>query len=92
MTITQNDSLDASTLLDKEELRSTIAEVLDLDIDEVSDDASFTEDLEVDSLMALEVVVVLEKKYGLRLEERELRQITSLDNAYSVLLGKLPAA
>ncbi|MFH9263218.1 MULTISPECIES: acyl carrier protein [unclassified Streptomyces] len=92
MTITQNDSLDASTLLDKEELRSTIAEVLDLDIDEVTDDASFTEDLEVDSLMALEVVVVLEKKYGLRLEERELRQITSLDNAYIVLLGKLPAA
>ncbi|MYV58310.1 acyl carrier protein [Streptomyces sp. SID4931] len=79
-------------MLNKEELRSTIAEVLDVDIDEVSDDASFTEDLEVDSLMALEVVVVLEKKYGLRLEERELRQITSLDNAYAVLLGKLAAA
>ncbi|MEU7471476.1 acyl carrier protein [Streptomyces sp. NPDC044984] len=92
MTSPQTGNTHAPVALDREELRHTVAEVLDLGVDEVSDDASFTEDLEVDSLMALEVVVVLEKKYRLRLEEHELRRITSLGNAYDVLLGKLGAA
>ncbi|MFI9100875.1 acyl carrier protein [Streptomyces fildesensis] len=78
--------------LDKEELRRTIAQVLDVEVDEVTDDAHFNDDLEVDSLMALEVVVVLEGAYGLRLDESELRGITSLENAYRLLSGKLSAA
>ncbi|WP_049579673.1 acyl carrier protein [Streptomyces sp. SBT349] len=78
--------------LDKEELRTTIAQVLDVEVAELTDDASFTDDLEVDSLMALEVVVVLEKTYGLRLDETELRSVTSLDSAYRLLSGRLSAA
>jgi len=78
--------------LDREELRRTIAQVLDVDVAELTDDASFTDDLDVDSLMALEVVVVLEKAYGLRLDERELRSITSLDSAYRLLNARLAAA
>ncbi|MBL3669475.1 acyl carrier protein [Streptomyces sp. M2CJ-2] len=79
-------------MLDKEELRATVAQVLDVEVSEVTDDANFVEDIEVDSLMALEVVVVLEKKYGVRLSETELRRITCLQNAYDLLLGKLQAA
>ncbi|MFI6849635.1 phosphopantetheine-binding protein [Kitasatospora sp. NBC_00085] len=82
----------AAAVLDKEDLRATIAGVLDVDGDEVGDDARFVEDLEVDSLLALEVVVVLEKKYGLRLEESSFPRITSLAGAYEVLSEKLRSA
>ncbi|MGW2254458.1 acyl carrier protein [Kitasatospora sp. NPDC001660] len=79
-------------MLDKEELRAVVAQVLDVDAEEVTDDARFVDDLEVDSLMALEIVVVLEKKYGVKLPESDLKQITTLQNAYDVLLGRLDAA
>lgn len=98
MTVIDNGSarpttpLDKEDPLDKEELRRIVADILDVDADEVTDGASFVDDLGVDSLMALEVVVVLEKRYALRLEEHELRQVTSLENAYELLLGKLRSA
>lgn len=78
-------------MVDKETLRSTVAEVLDLDVEEVTDEVKFM-DLDVDSLMALEVVVVLEKKYGVKLQEAELKQIITLQSAYELLLGKLAVA
>jgi acyl carrier protein len=79
-------------VLDKEELRAVVAQVLDVDESEITDDARFVDDLEVDSLMALEVVVVLEKKYGIKLPESDLKQIVTLQSAYDLLLGKLDAA
>jgi len=75
--------------LDKEQLRDLVADVLDLDVAEVTDDAHFTEDLDVDSLMALEITVRLEKEYGVRLAETELASITSLQGTYEVLGHKL---
>ncbi|MEU9987498.1 acyl carrier protein [Streptomyces sp. NPDC048045] len=79
-------------MLDKEELRAVVAQVLDADVTEVTDDARFVDDLEVDSLMALEVVVILEKKYGIKLPESDLKQIVTLQSAYELLLAKLDAA
>jgi acyl carrier protein len=76
-------------VLDKEQLRDLVADVLDLDVAEVTDDAHFTEDLDVDSLMALEITVRLEKEYGVKLAEPELASITSLRGTYELLDRKL---
>jgi acyl carrier protein len=78
--------------IDKEELRAIVAEVLDVDAGEIGDESSFVDDLEVDSLMALEIVVVLEKKYRVKLAERELKQISCLNNAYELMSAKLAGA
>ncbi|GAA4656362.1 hypothetical protein GCM10023347_02240 [Streptomyces chumphonensis] len=77
--------------LDLEDLRTTVADVLDVEEKELTDDAHFVETLGVDSLMALEVMVVLEKKYGVKLREEELKQVTSLRKAYDLLAEKLEA-
>ncbi|MFC8666668.1 acyl carrier protein [Streptomyces sp. NPDC057199] len=76
-------------VLDKEQLRDLVADVLDLDVAEVTDDAHFMDDLDVDSLMALEITVRLEKEYGVRLAEAELASITSLQGTYRLLERKL---
>ena len=39
--------------------------------------------------MALEVIVVLEKKYGVKFAETELRQVVSLRQAHELLTQKL---
>ncbi len=80
---------DTATVLDKEELRLTVAGVLDIEAADLTDEANFTDDLEVDSLMALEVVVALEKKYGVKFTESELRSVVSLQQAHDLLLHKL---
>lgn len=78
--------------LDLEDLRKTVADVFDMDEESVTDDADFVEDLGVDSLMALEVMVVLEKKYGVKMTESELRAVTSLKKTYALLADKLSVA
>ncbi|MBX6769902.1 MAG: acyl carrier protein, partial [Actinomadura rubrobrunea] len=67
-----------ATVLDRDDLRETIAEIIDMDVEEVTDHARFVEDLGLDSLMALEITVRLEKKYGVSLEEEELAELTDL--------------
>ncbi|MCO5991427.1 acyl carrier protein [Actinoallomurus spadix] len=75
--------------LDKEDLRLLIAEVLDVDVAEVTDDAHFVDDLEVDSLMALEITVRLEKEYGVRMQEEELESIRTMRSTYDLIERKL---
>lgn len=77
--------------IDREELRIIVADVLDVEVDELTDDAHFVDDLEVDSLMALEVMVVLERRYSVKLGENELKEVTSLDKAHALLLDKVGA-
>lgn len=80
---------DATAALDLDELRTFVAEVLDVDEEEVTDEADFVKDLGVDSLMALEVMVELEKKYAVKLEEREMKSITTLRKVHDLLAAKL---
>lgn len=80
------------TIIDREELRTIVADVLDVEVEELTDHAHFVDDLEVDSLMALEVMVVLERRYSVKLGESELKEVTSLDKAHQLLLGKVGAA
>ena len=82
----------AAGALDLEELREAVAEVLDLDPAEVGDDTSFIEELGVDSLMALEVMVVLERRYGVKMAESELKEVTCLSRAHALLERKLSGA
>lgn len=70
------------------ELRSMLATILDVEEGLVTGEAHFIDDLGVDSLMALEVMVSLEKRYEIKVTEQELRQISCLDNVYELLKAK----
>jgi acyl carrier protein len=83
---------DTAQILDKEDLRHTLAQVLRVDVEEVADETLFIEDLDVDSLLALEVAVVLERKYGVRMVEADLRKLTCLRAAQELMSAKLAVA
>lgn len=70
-------SVSPTETVNPEELRQLVAGVLDVEPSAVTDDADFVNDLEVDSLMALEVMVALEKRYKIELDEAELKNISS---------------
>ncbi|MGC4746957.1 acyl carrier protein [Micromonospora sp. DT201] len=79
----------SGVVLDKEELRATVADVLDMDVADIRDDAHFIDDLEADSLMTLEVIVVLEKRYGVKFVESDLSGVTTLNQAHALLTERL---
>ncbi|GGY22811.1 acyl carrier protein [Streptomyces anulatus] len=78
-----------TAVLDKEDLRGTLARAMDVEPSAVTDDADFVRHLKVDSLLALEIVIVLEKKYGVKLHESEFGQLTCLRGTYDLLSAKL---
>ncbi|HVJ89028.1 MAG TPA: acyl carrier protein [Labilithrix sp.] len=69
----------------KEELRDLIAEIAE--IDEVPDDATF-KDLGIDSMMGVEIVAAIERKYQVKIDDSELVEVTTLNNAMALVQKK----
>jgi acyl carrier protein len=78
-------------ILNPEELRGFVANVLDVDTDAVTDDAHFASELGADSLKALEVMVGLEKKYRIKISEDEVKDITTFAEVRDLVSAKLSA-
>jgi acyl carrier protein len=72
----------------REALRGIIAEVAE--IDEVPDAESF-KNLGIDSMMAIEIVAEVERRYKLKIPEQELEQIKDLDSVVRLVSSKLAA-
>ncbi|MBM9604265.1 acyl carrier protein [Desulfopila inferna] len=78
-------------MMSEEELRRKVVEVLaeefELDPATMVPDATLYDDLGLDSLDAVDMVVVLEKTFGLKLEDEDtLRSIRTMDDLLQFLL------
>jgi len=76
---------------DRAELRQLVADVLDVKPEVVTDEARFVEDLSVDSLIALELAVTLERRYGVRIDEDEIVKLRRFADVYELLAAKVAA-
>jgi acyl carrier protein len=70
----------------KEELRALIAEIAEKD--EIPDDVSF-KDLGIDSMMGVEIVAAIERKYQVKIDDAELVQVTTLNASMALVQKKL---
>ena len=70
----------------KEELRALIAEIAEMD--EIPDDVSF-KDLGIDSMMGVEIVAAIERKYQVKIEDSELAMVTTLNASMALVQKKL---
>ncbi len=62
----------------EKELRAIIADIVEIDEVKITPDANFVEDLGMDSMMALEILATVEKKYKLKIPEENLTKMTNL--------------
>ena len=74
------------------EIKRLIASVTERDPEEVPDTASFAEDLGVDSLMAMEVMVAMDKKFRIDIPEEDFVKATNVDEAVAMVWRYLPEA
>jgi acyl carrier protein len=64
-------------------------EVLAVEADKVTMEASFADDLDADSLDLVELVMALEEEFDVSVEEEELEGIESVKGAFELITSKL---
>lgn len=69
----------------KKEVRKLVIDIGEVPEGKIKDDARFSEDLGVDSMMALEIIASLEKKYKIIIPEEKIPTVRSLRNVYDLL-------
>ncbi|MFA6078760.1 MAG: acyl carrier protein [Candidatus Omnitrophota bacterium] len=69
----------------EKEIRSLIAEILEIEEDKITSDAKFVEDLGMDSMMALEILATMEKKFKIKISEEYLAKVTSLASMVDIV-------
>ncbi len=72
-----------------DEVRAGLAEILnevaDVDASDVTDDKSFTDDLDVDSLSMVEVAMAAEEKFGVKIPDDELPKLKTVGDAVNYI-------
>lgn len=67
------------------ELKSIISEIVEINLNKITPDANFVEDLGMDSMMALEILASIEKKYKLRIPEENILKLTTLNRTIEIV-------
>jgi acyl carrier protein len=69
-------------------LKPVVAEQLGVDEADVKEDASFTEDLNADSLDLVELIMSLEEQFGLQISDEDAEKITTVGEAVDYIYEK----
>jgi len=64
-----------------EKVKAVIVEQLNVEEEDVTEDASFVDDLGADSLDIVELVMALEDKFGISIPDEEAENIKTVGNA-----------
>jgi acyl carrier protein len=72
-----------------EKFQKIAVDVLKVDINKVTMEAKFGEDLDADSLDLVELVMALEDEFGVEIPESELDGIDTVGAAYNIVTAKL---
>jgi acyl carrier protein len=79
--------------MDRGEIASRLNQVLvtelGLDAEKITDEASFEEDLEVDSLGVVELLMALEDEFGVKIPDEDAENIHTVGQAIDLVDSKL---
>lgn len=78
-------------------IQERLAEILERDPSEISEGASFTDDLDADSLALIELVEALEadlssRQAGFRIEDEDLEDLKTVRDAVDYVVGRVGEA
>lgn len=76
----------------EEQVKGIVAEQLGVKEDEVTNDASFVDDLGADSLDTVELVMALEEEFETEIPDEEAEKITTVQQAIDFINARKAAA
>lgn len=68
-----------------DQIKKIIADVANLDPEEIGDKASFVEELELDSLSMLEIGVDIDYQFKLGVTDEQLKELASVEDAIALV-------
>ena len=68
----------------EERIKEIVCEIVGIAKDEINPDASFMDDMGLDSLRALEILAAIENEFSITIEPERLRDMTTLNNVISL--------
>lgn len=71
-----------------ETIRQILVDTLSLDAAAITPEASLTEDLDVDSLAAVELAMELESTFDITIEDEEIAALKSVNDIIALVEGK----
>ena len=79
--------MDNAEAFDK--FKQCAVEVLQVEPDKVTPEASFADDLDADSLDLVELVMALEEQFDITVDESELEGVETVKQAFELVTSKL---
>ena len=74
--------------MELEKLKEIIADVLNVEVNDITEDTTFVDDLGADSLDLFELVMALEEEYGLEIPAEELSDVETVGDIIEYLKNK----
>lgn len=68
-----------------EKLKSIIADVLNVDPNEITKETTFADDLGADSLDLYQILMGMEEEYGITVAEEDARKVATVQDALDLL-------
>jgi acyl carrier protein len=70
---------------DRKRIAEIVSEILEIDLDELTETSLFIEDHDADSLRAIEILSSLEREFGIVIDQSELARMVNLEGIYEVV-------
>ena len=71
--------------MELEKIREIVAKVLNLNVEDVTPDKSFGEDLDADSLDLAEIIMAIEDEFGVTIPDEILEKVVTVQDAYDLV-------
>jgi acyl carrier protein len=72
--------------------QTCVAEVLDIEPDEVTATARWREDLDADSLAVVEITLALNDAFSIKIPDVDPEQLTTVGQAFDIVVGLVAAS
>lgn len=69
----------------RSEVKNLVARVTEREPNEIPDEAHFMDELGVDSLMAMEIMIAVDRKFGIDIPEEEFNKATNVNESVKMV-------
>lgn len=74
------------------EIKKTISVIARIALEDLADDVRIREELGIDSLMSIEIIAKIEKRYGININEEEIMKISRVGEFVEHIASKIAMA